>query len=315
MTSEVFLKELDSKLDFMSYKDRVKILSFYSDKILAASPEEEQAVIDGFGDIDSIVAKIKVKYEELTEVRSRGDTVSFDPEIINEVKNSNGSENGAASEATRTFGEVKKKEDLNGSEGNGEEQTENGPDSGTRKISNASDNIKLKKRSPARDIHSGSNVKTDKENEIKELWLPDTKGLFGIIMEKLNVSNKARPLVFTGLLIVFTPLLLVLTALLFLLYIASIAVFLAVAAAIFLLVIIPAVIAVVDLSYGIIMLFQNITAALIEIGIGTILFSVVIALIGLGYQLVAGAIPSILKKLTMIYKYVLIIFKTLIFGK
>ena len=55
VTSEVFLETLDSKLDFMAYKDRVKILSFYSDKILAAtSPEEELSIIESFGDIDQI---------------------------------------------------------------------------------------------------------------------------------------------------------------------------------------------------------------------------------------------------------------------
>ncbi|MBE6551808.1 MAG: hypothetical protein E7665_06715 [Ruminococcaceae bacterium] len=320
MTSEVFLETLDSKLDFMAYKDRVKILSFYSDKILAASsPEEELGIIEGFGDIDLIAEKIKVKYQELTDFRSKGDTLTFNPEIINDLsKTTSGEESIGFSDPTKTFTEIKKNpksEKFPGDESD-EVSDEDSEKEKTRKFSTKGVSVGSKRRIPVREIHSGNEdpVPAPKQ-KVKELWLPDTEGLFGIILKKLNVSKQMRPVVFTLLLILFTPLLLVLTALLFMLYVASIAVILSIAIFLFLLVVIPVVIAVIDMSYGIIMLFSNITAALIEIGIGTMIFGVVIALIGFGYQLVAGAIPSILKKLTALYKYGFAIFKILVFGK
>ncbi|MPN43427.1 hypothetical protein SDC9_190987 [bioreactor metagenome] len=76
----------------------------------------------------------------------------------------------------------------------------------------------------------------------------------------------------------------------------------------------PTAIAIAGLSYGIIMLFQNITIALIEIGIGTMVFSIVIAIVGIGYQLVAGLIPAIIGKLSALYKYGLQILKAYFFG-
>ncbi len=318
MTSEVFLETLDSKLDFMAYKDRVKILSFYSDKILAAtSPEEELSIIEGFGDIDLIAEKIKVKYQELTDFRSKGDTLTFNPEIINDLSRSNSEEKSEIfSDPTKTFTEIKKEQQTVSEEASGTTGDNGSEKEMTKKFSATGVSGGAKRRIAVRDIRSGNEESSSESKAtVKELWLPDTEGLFGIILKKLNVSNKMRPVIFTLLLILFTPFLLALTALLFMLYVASIAVILSIALFLFLLVVIPVLIAIADLSYGIIMLFSNITAALIEIGIGTMIFGVVIALIGLGYQLVAGAIPSILKKLTELYKYGFAIFKTLVFGK
>lgn len=318
VTSEVFLETLDSKLDFMAYKDRVKILSFYSDKILAAtSPEEELSIIESFGDIDQITEKIKVKYEELTDFRNKGDTLTFNPEIINDLSRSNtGDKSNVFSDPTKTFTEIKRNQKAENSDDEADDRSESDFNKeATRRFSTTA-SVGTKRRVPVRELHSSNDEEnSEKKATVKELWLPDTEGLFGIIMKKLNVSKQMRPVVFTLLLVLFTPILLVLTALLFMLYIASIAVIFTIALFLFLLVVIPVLIAVADLSYGIIMLFSNVTAALIEIGIGTMIFGVVIALVGLGYQLVAGAIPSILKKLTALYKYGFAIFKTFVFGK
>ena len=310
VTGEAFLKELDEKLSFMAYKDRVKVLSFYSDKIMsAANEEEEQRIVDDFGDIGFITDTIKVKYEELTKIRSGGDTISFNPQIVNKLSRSENeggaadiSDNDAFMDPTRSIniGQTGSSGTVPAAEAAKE----------TREVGSGQTKPK---RIPVRGMKSSRSEDEGKQG--KELWLPDVKGFFPWIMEKLNVPDKFRIPVFIGFLILLAPFIIIMTGLLFLLYAAAIVIILACALVLFLLVLIPAAIGVIDLSYGIIMLFQNLIVALIEIGIGTMIFGVVTAIIGLGYQLIAGVIPAILRMLTSLYKYGIAIIKTLVFGR
>ncbi len=59
---------------------------------------------------------------------------------------------------------------------------------------------------------------------------------------------------------------------------------------------------VIELIYGFAMLFDTVSVALIEIGVGTVIFSFVTALTGLVYELLFGVMPKVIKFLTKKFK-------------
>ena len=63
---------------------------------------------------------------------------------------------------------------------------------------------------------------------------------------------------------------------------------------------------VAGLAYGFVSFFtQSGVIAVIEIGLATILFSIVVALIALCYELIAGIIPVLIRKLTALYLWLI----------
>lgn len=68
-------------------------------------------------------------------------------------------------------------------------------------------------------------------------------------------------------------------------------------------------------SYGIANLFISTPVGLMEIGLGTVLFSFMLAVWALNYQFIASIIPWVCKKVTRLLKLLLKLPKQFIFGK
>ncbi len=71
---------------------------------------------------------------------------------------------------------------------------------------------------------------------------------------------------------------------------------------------------VVELIYGVAMLFDTVSIALIEIGVGTVLFAFVTAIAALIYEFIFGFVPKILKGLTDLIKRYFRIFRSYLYG-
>jgi hypothetical protein len=59
---------------------------------------------------------------------------------------------------------------------------------------------------------------------------------------------------------------------------------------------------IVELIYGIMLLFDTVSVALIELGVGTVLFAAVTAVVALIYEVLFGWLPGALKGITFLLK-------------
>ena len=72
--------------------------------------------------------------------------------------------------------------------------------------------------------------------------------------------------------------------------------------------------AVVEIVYAIVSFFTNVPVALIELGLGTVLVAVVVAVTALIYQLFIGVLPVAIKKVNLLRKRSFTLFYELIYG-
>jgi len=98
--------------------------------------------------------------------------------------------------------------------------------------------------------------------------------------------------------VLIAPLLLLFLGAGVILYAATTFVILCCAAVLFVIMAICVIAGLVELIYGILLLFETVSVALIEIGVGTVLFSIVTAAVGLIYEFLFGFIPRSLKFIT-----------------
>ncbi len=160
------------------------------------------------------------------------------------------------------------------------------------------------------EVKNGKKIKLPK---IPEVVYP---GLFNQFIPKDKYDKKAR----LGLLALMTlavspALLAAFTAVLFV-YAALVAFTLSVSLCLFAVMVVFIAIGIVELVHGLLLLFDCVPAALIEIGFGTMLFSIVVAIGAMVYEFMFGVVPKWLKWITAIFiRYTKLLFCYLYGGK
>lgn len=141
-------------------------------------------------------------------------------------------------------------------------------------------------------------------------------GLFNQFVPKEKYSPYARLALLALLTLAVSPALAVAFGLVLFIYAGLVAFILAVAGILFAIMIVLIACGVVELVHGFLLLFDSVPAALIEIGFGTVLFSIVTAIGALIYEFVFGIVPKWLKWITSIFvRYTKLLFCYLYGGK
>ncbi|MBQ9941037.1 MAG: hypothetical protein IJO74_05825 [Clostridia bacterium] len=138
------------------------------------------------------------------------------------------------------------------------------------------------------------------------------------LLQRISALNGFTKIIsvflFTVCLILFLPILALSVVLSAFVYLIPVCVISIVALLILLIVISFAVLGIVALSYGLATLFTNTAVGLMEIGLGTVLFSVMLALWALNMQFFTFCIPFFCKKINLLFKTVVSKFFKFVFG-
>jgi len=154
---------------------------------------------------------------------------------------------------------------------------------------------------------------TEDVHEVKRKEYP---GIFNRIIPNEKFSKPAKISLLVLLTLAVSPLILGAFGLVLFTYSALVLFTVAVTVALFALMVVIIAAGVVELVYGLLILFKNIPAALIEVGFGTILFSIVVAIAALIYEFIFGLVPKWLKWLTSIFvRYTKLLYCYLYGGK
>lgn len=142
--------------------------------------------------------------------------------------------------------------------------------------------------------------------EEEEIYSPqkEKKPITGLFTKMFASSDLPSGVVlfFKALLsILFSPLLLVASAILIALYVLGSAALIAVSLAMVLFILALIVFAVIEIIHGLALLFDQVLAALIEIGLATVLFGIVCAIAAGIYQFIFGVFPKAIKKFTFLF--------------
>lgn len=66
MTGKEFIELVKQKGSFMRPEDLDSLISFYEARLRKASdPQEEEKLVEGFGDLDSVMNRVRSEYEKL----------------------------------------------------------------------------------------------------------------------------------------------------------------------------------------------------------------------------------------------------------
>ncbi len=164
--------------------------------------------------------------------------------------------------------------------------------------------VSFKRRKKAKEEQVQSDVLEEEISEKpKKSFKPITgSNLMDTLMKKSGKTPEESVGLFNLLRILFVLPFLAFSLLLVFCYFAAVAVVAAGVIALLLLILLCGLCGVAGLAYGILSFFtQSGVIATIEIGLATILFAVVTALIAICYELIAGIIPILIKKLTTLY--------------
>ena len=141
-------------------------------------------------------------------------------------------------------------------------------------------------------------------------------GLFNQFLPKDKYDKYTRLGLLALLTLAVSPALIVAFGLVLFVYAAIVAFTLAVAVFFFAIMVVFIIIGIVELVHGFLLLFDSVAAALIEIGFGTVLFSIVIAIAALVHEFLFGIVPKWLKWITAIFiRYTKLLFCYLYGGK
>lgn len=338
MTKFDYISILDSSLDFLAPNEKDYVLNFFQEKFsFCSGADQENELIEVLGAPDRIAEKLQIemqtvgsssfdfsdflesfirgdfpKASSLTEedvIFSRPIHVEKASEIVHsmedrEVKTLFGEKvvvenrkdpieekvlepideaNGLTTEEIR----LAKEKTLKKAETFSDDVVE--PDSD--KNENTSTKIPLEEEEPA------SMKKTSQE---KILVKKDFTGIFNQVLPKEKYKNTTRIALLALLTLALSPLLILVFGLVLSVYAILVAFTVSIVAALFLLMIALIATGVVELVHGFLVLFDSLAAALIELGFGTILFSLVVAIGALIYEFIFAIVPKWLKWITKI---------------
>lgn len=154
----------------------------------------------------------------------------------------------------------------------------------------------------------------DEEDEGEDVEKERVAGLFNRLFPATKLGNSASLTLKVLLSIIISPLLLIVFGAGIVTYLALTGVVVIVSALLALLMIALVLLGIVELVYGFAMLFDTVSVALIEIGVGTVLFALVTAAFAMIYELIMGVVPKTLKKFTHLMKRYFVHVRTYLYG-
>ena len=158
--------------------------------------------------------------------------------------------------------------------------------------------LKEKKRNIRKTIISKEIAKQLAKEKQKPKKTVKVEGFVDVLFQKTNLDSKARIPFFILFSFICSPLLLIALSLAISLYLVVLTAVLSAALALFLVMASIIVIGVIELIYSVVYLFKSVPVALVELGLGTILFSIVTAFGALFYQYIFGILPIAFKKVS-----------------
>ncbi len=158
-------------------------------------------------------------------------------------------------------------------------------------------------------------AKPEDENALKkELPTERTIGIFERMFSGSNTSSGTVTFVTVLLSLILSPVLLLIFGLILAAYAIVTLAILLLSALLLALVVALIIAGVIELVYGFAALLDTVSVALIEIGLGTVLFSLVTAIAGLIYEFIFGVLPKTLVRLTRLCKKSLKAIKNYLYG-
>lgn len=140
-------------------------------------------------------------------------------------------------------------------------------------------------------------------------------GITNLLLDRMNLKGGQRKTVKVALWILFSPVFVLLGLLLACLFAAAL---LGIVLCALIMLTLEAgliLIAVVEIVYALISFFTSIPVALIELGLGTVLISLVVAVTALVYQLFIGILPSALRRVNLLRKKSFSFFFAFFYGR
>ncbi len=345
MQKSEFFEKLQNNLDNLSETDKNAILHFYLLKLPEGLlPEEEEKIIQGFGDPAEIAKNMKFDFlkekneekenplsktnepedDEIDLIFSRPHASPISSEIIHSFENK---------EMKTLYGEkviIERKskpiqkialEPIDEDNGFTPEEIELAKEETLEKASKfntASLNIPKTSESEPNNCEKTENKVLIEEEEdeafsekISGNSDSEKTGIFFRFLSALHLPKESFLILSVFLSVLISPLLLAVFGLSFLSYALVSALIILLAVILFVFMVALIIVGILELVYGFLVLFDNVTIALIELGLGTVLFAFVTAIAAIGYEFIFGVTPRILKKIT---KFFMSSFKTLLSG-
>ncbi len=338
MTKHDFIIFLESSLDFLDSVEKKNVLDFFQEKFsFCNSDEEEIALIDAFGTPDELVENLKIartcESGNSFDVKNHFETILRRslPSIKKEAADedlifSKPIQVEKASELVHSM-EDREVKTLFGEKVVIENRKEPIEEKVLEPIDEANglttEEIRIAKAktlekaegfsqedAPENDenLNTASRIPLEEEDFVPEKAAPekqiakkDFAGLFNRIIPSEKYTKTAKIALLALLTLAVSPILLIVFGLVLSVYAALVAFTAAVACVCFLLMISLIALGVVELVHGFLVLFDSLAAALIELGFGTIFFSLVVAIAALIYEFIFAVVPKWLKWLTKIF--------------
>ncbi len=166
-----------------------------------------------------------------------------------------------------------------------------------------------------REIIAECKKKTEAEEEKRPVFpQKEYKGLFPMLLEKGGLDNQNRTLFTILLSVIASPLLFLCLTLLSGIFLGAVCAVLVVAVFALLLLIFLISAGVIEILYGIFCFFDSVAVALIELGLGTVLFGLVTAIGALIRDLLTRFFPKLIRYLVRLYVAVLKKVRCMIYG-
>ncbi len=330
MQKSEFLQKLRQHLDFLSDSDANAVIQFYESKLLeATSPEDEEKLIQSFGDVSVLAKNIKFDFirptdENVSVAPPIDESEDFDLIFSKPITSSKGSEiihSFENKEMKTLYGEKvvvenRKKpvqeivlEPIDEDNGFTPEEIEHAKEETLEKASKfntAALNIDENNLSGEIEEEKEKVLIEEEEAEIpaekfEEKPINKQNGIFARLFSALHLPKSSFLCLSIILSIILSPILITILGLCISAYALVAAVIILFAVLIFILMIGLIVLGVLELVYGFLVLFDHVTIALIELGLGTVLFALVTAISAVSYEFIFGITPRILKKITKFF--------------
>ncbi len=338
MQKSQFFQELTEQLSFLSAENIKTVTDFYKQKLSSATTtEQEEEMIRDFGDPSEIVQNIKLDFLSLAKNKNKH---SFDSSTLLENNDEDDDDDliftkpHAAPKASEVihslenrevktlYGEkviIEKKsekieefvlEPIDEDNGLTQEEIEHAKEETLEKVKMFhTDSLDGLSQSPdeekSDEVPPQSKViieEDDSQSFDKSKETPQKKnGIFSSLFSFLHLPKKSHLFFAVLFSVILSPILLAVFGFGILAYSAVAALIVLLGIVLFALMIVLVIIGVLELVYGFLILFDNVTIALIELGLGTILFALVTAIAALIYEFLFAVTPRILKKISRFY--------------
>ncbi len=278
MTGNEFINFIRSKGSFVRPEDMESLVSFYESRLLtASSADEEEQMVASFGDPNTVICRLKEQYVKLG--------------LPTESAPSPDEENNDTSSPSQ------------------EDQAQTEEEDEDVRIFSAQTEEEFPPLAPST---PSAPSPSDASSALKK---NTRRGIVDRLLDRMKLKGKQRAQGAVVLTVFISPVFVLLAlgiAVLFLLAMAGItllaAVLMLVEGALIL-------ICVVELIYAILSFFTSVPIALIELGLGTVLVSLVVAVTALVYQLLTGVIPVAAKNVNRLRKRAFRGFFELFYGR